>query len=646
MINIGITKKKNSYSNGRTFQKLFGKVLTMALLLILGENSVFALPTQPELIPQGIKPRVTFTPKVKWLFPSGSPIYASSVQDEVAVYFANIKGQVYALDKNLGQLLWTYQSGGPIFSNLTRSEDELYFQSDDGYAYKISAPNGQVKWKVLINSTPANRQFHFADNGWNYRSSSLILKDDMLFIGSANGKLFALDEQTGKTVWQYDAKSAITASPSVSNKKVVFATLDGKIHTLDSLSGKKQWIFANTDHHEKKPVYIDFNSRPLIDDGVIFIGSRDTNLYALDLETGELIWKFAYQNSWVESAASVFGDQLFLGSSFKQAQLAFNKHTGKLLWQANVAKGLSFAQLLVNDLAVYAGIMGDKKLVREGFLSDGGLLKLNSQNGEKQWFFPLPKSVKQNEFGLLSAPLLSTPTSSSQTDKNNIIFLGGLDGNFYALSDTRTAHNIVEFKASRAKIKAGYPTEISWMLADNSRGTLNGQVVDNIGTQSVTLEKSTEFTLKTTGDNSEQQTLEVQVLPAEEINIAAYATVKASSVENASPKLLPSFVNDENSETRWASDWSDEQWLLVDLGTAHTVQRMVLNWEPAHAKEYEILLSDDNKNWRSVYQEQNGQPGYKEIEQINFSGRFLKLDLKKRATEYGYSLYELEIYAN
>lgn len=113
--------------------------------------------------------------------------------------------------------------------------------------------------------------------------------------------------------------------------------------------------------------------------------------------------------------------------------------------------------------------------------------------------------------------------------------------------------------------------------------------------------------------------------------------------ESTSREFDPSHVVDGDTGTRWSSQFSDPQWITVDLGSPAEIRRVKLNWEGAHAKDYQIQVSDDGARWTTA-QEVNDSDGGIDDLQVSATGRYLRVYGGKRATPYGYSLYELEVY--
>ncbi len=125
------------------------------------------------------------------------------------------------------------------------------------------------------------------------------------------------------------------------------------------------------------------------------------------------------------------------------------------------------------------------------------------------------------------------------------------------------------------------------------------------------------------------------------IGFSSEANITASSSENDA--LRPENVLDGNIATRWSSKFSDEEWLKIDLGELKEISGLTLFWETAYAASCEVLLSTDDKDWKSVYKQDRGAGGNEEISFGKTQARYIKLVFRKRATQWGYSLSEISI---
>ncbi|WP_041540502.1 family 20 glycosylhydrolase [Catenulispora acidiphila] len=116
----------------------------------------------------------------------------------------------------------------------------------------------------------------------------------------------------------------------------------------------------------------------------------------------------------------------------------------------------------------------------------------------------------------------------------------------------------------------------------------------------------------------------------------------ASSVET--PNFPAAEATDADLSTRWSSQYADPTWLQVDLGSVQTVNRVVLAWEAAYGKNYQIQLSNDGTTWTTVATRANGTGGTETLTFADATGRYLRMYGTARGTQYGYSLWEFEAF--
>ena len=124
-------------------------------------------------------------------------------------------------------------------------------------------------------------------------------------------------------------------------------------------------------------------------------------------------------------------------------------------------------------------------------------------------------------------------------------------------------------------------------------------------------------------------------------------TATASSVEPPCENLsfVASHAVDGKRGTRWSSQFNDPQWIAVDLGDTYTLEAVRLVWEAAYGKEYAIQVSEDARTWKTVYVSEIGTGGIEEVTlPTGIIGRHVRMYGTARATSYGYSLYEFEVY--
>ena len=134
----------------------------------------------------------------------------------------------------------------------------------------------------------------------------------------------------------------------------------------------------------------------------------------------------------------------------------------------------------------------------------------------------------------------------------------------------------------------------------------------------------------------------MNIKAADTENIAYKRTITASSVE--SDEYLASNAVDGDGTTRWASEFADNQNLIVDLWQSYTISTVKVAWEAAYALQFQVQVSNDNTTWTTVYENYNATGGTQTIEFTPVSARYVKIYCIKRATEYGFSIYEFEVY--
>jgi acyl-homoserine lactone acylase PvdQ len=125
-------------------------------------------------------------------------------------------------------------------------------------------------------------------------------------------------------------------------------------------------------------------------------------------------------------------------------------------------------------------------------------------------------------------------------------------------------------------------------------------------------------------------------------NLAAGAPVTASGAQLFYPATN---AVDGDPGTRWASSWADGQWLTVDLGGSRQVGRVLLSWESAYASAYRIEVSTDGTTWRTAATSATSNGGRDVVAFPVTAARYVRLAAVTRATQYGISLYEIEVYA-
>ena len=173
------------------------------------------------------------------------------------------------------------------------------------------------------------------------------------------------------------------------------------------------------------------------------------------------------------------------------------------------------------------------------------------------------------------------------------------------------------------------------------RWLIDSEIIATGSTPTITFSVGVhELQLEVTDNEGAKAYDTINITALEKINIAFQKPVTTSSVEDT---YTGDLAVDGDYETRWSSLFEDPQWLTIDLQGVYFIDNISLFWETASALAYEIEISTDNTNWTTLASVSSGS-GEIEEHVVNGQGRFLRLYLTERNTEYGYSLFEVEVY--
>jgi F5/8 type C domain/Ricin-type beta-trefoil lectin domain len=125
-------------------------------------------------------------------------------------------------------------------------------------------------------------------------------------------------------------------------------------------------------------------------------------------------------------------------------------------------------------------------------------------------------------------------------------------------------------------------------------------------------------------------------------NVALNQPTTSSSIEQ--PAFPAAAATDGNLGTRWSSAFSDPQWLEVDLGSVQSICQVTLDWETAYATAFQIQTSTDNSTWTTIYSTTTGTGGDQTLS-VSGTGRYIRMYGTVRATQWGYSLWEFQVFA-
>lgn len=125
-------------------------------------------------------------------------------------------------------------------------------------------------------------------------------------------------------------------------------------------------------------------------------------------------------------------------------------------------------------------------------------------------------------------------------------------------------------------------------------------------------------------------------------NLAFGKPITVSSTET--PSFPGPNAVDGDYATRWSSGYTNNEWITVDLGASTAIRRVKLTWETAYGRGYQIQTSADGSTWTTIFTTTTGDGGVDDLTTLTGTGRFVRMQGTQRATQWGFSLFELEVY--
>lgn len=215
----------------------------------------------------------------------------------------------------------------------------------------------------------------FSAPQWTFRTegrflSSPALHGTTLLAGSTDHHLYAIDVKTGREKWKFATGGGIATEPCIAGNTAVIGSYDGHYYAVDARSGKERWRFKTGGerknggkglwtmqplHEYMEDPYDFFLSSPAANGKTVYFGSSDSCIYALDLASGALRWKFRTQGP-VHGGAALSGNTLIAGS-WDTYLYALDASNGRLLWKYQTGKDTVYHGVLegIQSRPVIAG---------------------------------------------------------------------------------------------------------------------------------------------------------------------------------------------------------------------------------------------------------------------------------------------------
>jgi eukaryotic-like serine/threonine-protein kinase len=335
-------------------QPLFGRKNNIKKIAIFSCSGILFLALLiPAIIAVGI---LNLQSKVVWRSPIQNAVMSAPVISDGVVYFGSLNdvdvAAFYALDSTSGEQLWKKALGGSVNYSPVLTDGSVCFGVDDGFFYCLDRKNGRELWKL----NPRQRNLDAATcDHCALKFNAPVIDNNVIYVGSHDHNMYALDAQTGRINWRFTTGGAIMDAPAIVGGTIYVGSYDGYIYLLVSKTGKevRRYLVPNSapmDTAQYSGVY----ATPLIDASTIY--AVNGSLTALDIHNGEIKWQVfgssAYEDQIIGSPF-FFEDLIIVTTT--DAIYAIDKASGKNHWKYSNIKGGVFFTPTLHEEVIYFG---------------------------------------------------------------------------------------------------------------------------------------------------------------------------------------------------------------------------------------------------------------------------------------------------
>lgn len=366
-----------------------------------------------------------------WKYATKAGVYSSPVIDKNAIYIGSNDSCLYVLNKLDGKLKWKYKTKGEIRSKPLLYKGNVIFNSTDGFLYSVDISDASLNWAF---KTDGEKQ----QDMWDYYISSPVNYKDTLFFGSGDSSIYAIEPKSGKQIWKFKTGGIVHATPLVVNDKVYVGSFDGTFYALDYSNGNVDWTFKTVGdaYFPKGEIQ---KGATLYQNSVIF-GSRDYNIYALNVDTGRGLWNMKERGSWVIASPLVFEDEIYFGTSDTHRFYGLKADNGDVKWSIPLNMRVYGEAIASGEQVIFGcfngklyGLNTENGLIEQLFQTEGSKKNyynvFKADDSFKDGFELYGNEMEASEKKILElGSILSTPILD-----NGIIYFGDANGIIYAV---------------------------------------------------------------------------------------------------------------------------------------------------------------------------------------------------------------------
>ena len=236
------------------------------------------------------------------------------------------------------------------------------------------------------------------------------IAEGVVYVGSGDGSVHAVDATTGKRIWRAAVKGKVRVTAIVDPTRVIVGTVDNLLYALNRKTGAEllKW-------DSRGPIV----TPPTLIDDKLIVGNRNGLLAALNFVTGAVVWRMQLWGSSAESEATPAGGSLFFfGSSDLRRVALMDSKDGRVIWRTDVL-GWAWPRPALEGNTLFVSTVGGSPYQMRHL---GAFSALDRATGKILWRWPMPEWPGSWTNGFNAPPVVG----------ENLVVVGGLDGSLYA----------------------------------------------------------------------------------------------------------------------------------------------------------------------------------------------------------------------
>jgi outer membrane protein assembly factor BamB len=294
-----------------------------------------------------------------WEFNSGYTIGSSAIVKDNSVFVGDASGYFYSLSLSDGSVNWKYKTDNAIYSTASIDDNFVVFGSADSSIYCLNAESGNLIWKYKTNAAVLGCP---------------IIEDENVYIGGSDRIFRALELESGRLIWEFsDLNGFVETKPVFYNDRILFGAWDEHFYCLNSKTGKLNWNWKG-DH--SGTFYSPAACWPVVSSGIVFFAAPDRKLTAIDIETGNQLWRTGKYKVRETVGLSEDGEKLFIRTMNDTIlALPVSNKLEEPLWVTNCNFGyeISSAQIVEKDGVIFYPT------------KNGMIYSINAETGKILW---------------------------------------------------------------------------------------------------------------------------------------------------------------------------------------------------------------------------------------------------------------------